>query len=61
MQARKGHAPYLKSFLKKLINENESNCSEVLDELYEQYAYLMTSMKVKACGCGCRTAYRLLF
>ncbi|KAK2640539.1 hypothetical protein Ddye_028334 [Dipteronia dyeriana] len=43
--ARKGHAPYLKCFLKKLINENESNCSEVLDELYEQYAYLMTSMK----------------
>ncbi|KAL5566142.1 hypothetical protein UlMin_029306 [Ulmus minor] len=39
------HAPYLKSFLKKLISELELNHSVVLDELYELYAHYMTSMK----------------
>ncbi|PON85497.1 Lysine methyltransferase [Trema orientale] len=42
---RKFHAPYLKNFLKKLISEAERNCSTVLDEIYEQYAYYMTSLK----------------
>ncbi|KAL5768464.1 hypothetical protein ACOSP7_015010 [Xanthoceras sorbifolium] len=43
--AGKGHAPYLKSFLKKLINEVELNSGDVLDELYEQYAYFMIAIK----------------
>ncbi|KAM3752757.1 hypothetical protein ACB098_03G043200 [Castanea mollissima] len=45
MQAENFHAPYLKNFLKKLIAEIELNHDLVLDELYEQYAYYMTSLK----------------
>ncbi|KAE8010159.1 hypothetical protein FH972_006549 [Carpinus fangiana] len=45
MQAGKFHVPYLKNFLKKLITEVELNHGVVLDELYEQYAYYMTSLK----------------
>ncbi|KAB1202285.1 Protein FAM86A [Morella rubra] len=45
MQAGKHHAPYLKNFLKKLITEIELNHGAVLDELYEQYAFYMTSLK----------------
>ncbi|XP_031276362.1 uncharacterized protein LOC116134851 isoform X1 [Pistacia vera] len=41
----KGYVPYVKNFLKKLIVEVESNHGDVLDELYEQYAYIMTSLK----------------
>ncbi|XP_057503568.1 protein-lysine N-methyltransferase EFM3 [Actinidia eriantha] len=41
----KSHAPYLKSFLKKLIIEVESQGFEVLDELYERLAFYMTSLK----------------
>ncbi|KAM6558288.1 hypothetical protein CsatA_027527 [Cannabis sativa] len=41
----KFHAPYLKNFLKKLISEAEKNCCNVLDEIYEQYAFYMTSLK----------------
>ncbi|XP_062145385.1 uncharacterized protein LOC133852634 [Alnus glutinosa] len=41
----KFHVPYLKSFLKKLITEVELNHGVVLDELYEQYAYYMISLK----------------
>uniref|UniRef100_A0A803NNR5 Uncharacterized protein n=1 Tax=Cannabis sativa TaxID=3483 RepID=A0A803NNR5_CANSA len=41
----KFHAPYLKNFLKKLISEAEKNCCSVLDEIYEQYAFYMTSLK----------------
>ncbi|KAA8545076.1 hypothetical protein F0562_019825 [Nyssa sinensis] len=41
----KCHAPYLKSFLKKLILDVESRGSEVLDKLYEKYAFYMTSLK----------------
>ncbi|GLT94996.1 hypothetical protein SLE2022_127030 [Rubroshorea leprosula] len=40
-----GCAPYMKKFLKKLIMEIESNHGNVLDELYEQYASYMTSLK----------------
>uniref|UniRef100_A0A2N9ECW3 FAM86 N-terminal domain-containing protein n=1 Tax=Fagus sylvatica TaxID=28930 RepID=A0A2N9ECW3_FAGSY len=43
--AGKFHAPYLKNFLKKLIAEIELNHDDVLDELYERYAYYMTSLK----------------
>ncbi|KAB1202283.1 hypothetical protein CJ030_MR8G008681 [Morella rubra] len=43
--AGKHHAPYLKNFLKKLITEIELNHGAVLDELYEQYAFYMTSLK----------------
>lgn len=39
------HRTYLKRFLKKLIAEIESNGYDVLDELYEQYAFYMTSLK----------------
>lgn len=46
MQAGKLHAPYLKKFLKKLIAEVELNHGDVLDELYEQYAHFMASLKV---------------
>ena len=38
--------PYSKNFLKKLINEIESAHGDVLDELYEQYASYMISLKV---------------
>ncbi|CAK9141294.1 unnamed protein product [Ilex paraguariensis] len=41
----KFYAPYLKGFLKKLIDELESSGAEVLDELYEQYAFYMASLK----------------
>ncbi|KAK3031605.1 hypothetical protein RJ639_035611 [Escallonia herrerae] len=41
----KCHAPYVKNLLKKLIVEIESIGGEVLDELYEQYAHYMTSLK----------------
>ncbi|XP_057963389.1 uncharacterized protein LOC131154565 isoform X2 [Malania oleifera] len=41
----KGYAPYLKIFLKKLINEIELNHGEVLDELYELYAHYVTLLK----------------
>lgn len=40
------HAPYLKNFLKKLISEVEMNHGDVLDDLYERYAYYMCSLKV---------------
>ncbi|WP_411024005.1 hypothetical protein, partial [Salmonella sp. s58724] len=39
------YAPYVKSFLKKLIIEVESQGTEVLDELYEQFASYMSSLK----------------
>ncbi|XP_044476712.1 uncharacterized protein LOC123204187 isoform X3 [Mangifera indica] len=42
----KGYVPYVKNILKKLSVEAESNHGDVLDELYEQYAYIMTSLKV---------------
>ncbi|KAF2307168.1 hypothetical protein GH714_025235 [Hevea brasiliensis] len=48
----KGNAPYLKNFLKKLIFEIESSHSTVLDELYEQYGYYMTSLKDDISGKG---------
>ncbi|CAL5400612.1 unnamed protein product [Camellia sinensis] len=41
----KSRMPYLKSFLKKLIVEVESQGLEVLDELYERFAFCMTSLK----------------
>ncbi|KAI8014698.1 GDSL esterase/lipase [Camellia lanceoleosa] len=41
----KSRMPYLKSFLKKLIVEVESQGLEVLDELYERFAFYMTSLK----------------
>uniref|UniRef100_A0A7N2L3A3 FAM86 N-terminal domain-containing protein n=1 Tax=Quercus lobata TaxID=97700 RepID=A0A7N2L3A3_QUELO len=57
MQAENFHAPYLKNFLKKLIAEIELNHDLVLDELYEQYAYYMASLKddnvVKGRICKC--------
>ncbi|CDP17961.1 unnamed protein product [Coffea canephora] len=37
--------PYLKRVLKKLIGEIESDGGVVLDELYEHYAFIMTSLK----------------
>lgn len=37
---------YLKRFLKKLIAEIECNGDVVLEELYEEYAFLLTSLKV---------------
>lgn len=40
------YAPYLKSFLKKLITEVELDYGYVLDQLYELYAQFMTSFKV---------------
>ncbi|MCL7037918.1 hypothetical protein MKW94_007396 [Papaver nudicaule] len=36
---------YMKNFLKKVIVEVESSCIEVMDELYEQFSYYMTSVK----------------
>ncbi|KAL6953263.1 hypothetical protein U1Q18_043517, partial [Sarracenia purpurea var. burkii] len=41
----KTHPPFLKSFLKKLIVEVESQGFEVLDKLYERLAFYMTSLK----------------
>lgn len=40
------HGPYLKKVLKKLIAEIEADGGVVLDELYEHYAFMMTSLKV---------------
>ncbi|KAL3516145.1 hypothetical protein ACH5RR_023047 [Cinchona calisaya] len=37
--------PYLKRVLKKLIGEIESDGVVVFDELYEHYAFIMTSLK----------------
>lgn len=47
LQDGKYHAPYLRSFLKKLIVEVESTGDVVLDELYEKYTSYMTSLKVR--------------
>ncbi|EXC31822.1 hypothetical protein L484_020650 [Morus notabilis] len=44
------HAPYLKSFLKKLITEAELNDCPVLDEIYELYAHYMTQLKDGVAG-----------
>ncbi|KAJ6682951.1 S-ADENOSYL-L-METHIONINE-DEPENDENT METHYLTRANSFERASE SUPERFAMILY PROTEIN [Salix koriyanagi] len=44
----KGFGPYLKNFLKKLISEVESRNGTVLDELYEQCGYYMSSLKDNA-------------
>ncbi|XVF06151.1 hypothetical protein REPUB_Repub06bG0022800 [Reevesia pubescens] len=41
----KGNESYLKKFVKKLITEVELNHGIVLDELYEQYASYMISLK----------------
>ncbi|KAH9754667.1 protein-lysine n-methyltransferase eef2kmt [Citrus sinensis] len=41
----KAYAPYLRNFLKKLIVEVESIHGEVLDEIYELYADIITSLK----------------
>ncbi|OMO99094.1 Nicotinamide N-methyltransferase-like protein [Corchorus olitorius] len=41
----KGNKSYLQKFVKKLITEIESNHGNVLDEIYEQYASYMTSLK----------------
>lgn len=41
----KFYVPYLKKILKKIIVEVESQGFEVLDELYEQLAFYMTSLK----------------
>ncbi|KAL4578012.1 hypothetical protein LXL04_014127 [Taraxacum kok-saghyz] len=41
----KGHVPYIRSFLKKLILEIESEGAVVIDELYEQLAFYMASLK----------------
>lgn len=38
--------PYLRRFLKKLILEIESEGEDVLDELYEHYAFYLTSLQV---------------
>lgn len=45
MQVGKAYAPYLRNFLKKLIVEVESIHGEVLDEIYELYADIITSLK----------------
>lgn len=45
MQVGKAYAPYLRNFLKKLIAEVESIHGEVLDEIYELYADIITSLK----------------
>ncbi|KDP23547.1 hypothetical protein JCGZ_23380 [Jatropha curcas] len=47
-----GSSHYLKNFIKKLIFEIESSRITVLDELYEQYAYYMTSFKDDLSGKG---------
>ncbi|EEF49792.1 protein-lysine N-methyltransferase EEF2KMT [Ricinus communis] len=53
----KGNTPYLKNFVKKLICEIESSHGTiVLDELYEQYGYYVTSLKDDISGarvCKC--------
>lgn len=41
----KAYAPYLRNFLKKLIVEVELIHGEVLDEIYELYADIITSLK----------------
>nr|XP_043634160.1 putative uncharacterized protein DDB_G0277003 isoform X2 [Erigeron canadensis] len=41
----KGHTPYIKSFLKKLILEIESANAVVVDQLYEQFSFYMASLK----------------
>ncbi|KAL6139273.1 hypothetical protein ACLB2K_064550 [Fragaria x ananassa] len=41
------HAPYLRKFLKKLIAEVELDRGDVIDELYEQYAQYMATLKEK--------------
>lgn len=41
----KGHTPYIKSFLKKVILEIESAGAVVIDELYEQLSIYMTTLK----------------
>lgn len=41
-QDLKWQGPYLRKFLKKLIDEIESSGGIVLDELYEQYASLIS-------------------
>ncbi|GAY63918.1 hypothetical protein CUMW_229450 [Citrus unshiu] len=41
----KAYAPYLRNFVKKLIVEVESIHGEVLDEIYELYADIITSLK----------------
>ncbi|KAK9062245.1 hypothetical protein SSX86_019431 [Deinandra increscens subsp. villosa] len=41
----KGHTPYITSFLKKVILEVESGADAVIDELYEQLSFYMTSVK----------------
>ncbi|GAB2287353.1 hypothetical protein Dimus_021732 [Dionaea muscipula] len=43
--SERSHAPYLRNFLKKVIAEVESSGDEVLEEIYEQFAYYMSSMK----------------
>ncbi|XP_004305017.1 PREDICTED: branched-chain-amino-acid aminotransferase-like protein 2-like [Fragaria vesca subsp. vesca] len=45
--AGKLHAPYLRKFLKKLIAEVELDHGDVIDELYEQYAHYMATLKEK--------------
>lgn len=42
---KKAHAPYIRSFLKKLILEIESDGAVVVDELYEELAFYMASLK----------------
>ncbi|KAK7258827.1 hypothetical protein RIF29_24415 [Crotalaria pallida] len=44
------YAPYLKSFLKKLITQVELDHGYVLDQLYELYAQYMTSFKDASSG-----------
>ncbi|KAJ0464444.1 putative lysine methyltransferase, S-adenosyl-L-methionine-dependent methyltransferase [Helianthus annuus] len=41
----KGHTPYVTSFLKKVVLEVESAADVVIDELYEQLSFYMTSLK----------------
>ncbi|KAM0038820.1 putative lysine methyltransferase, S-adenosyl-L-methionine-dependent methyltransferase [Helianthus debilis subsp. tardiflorus] len=41
----KGHTPYVTSFLKKVVLEVESAADVVIDELYEQLSFYMTSFK----------------
>ncbi|CAL1407288.1 unnamed protein product [Linum trigynum] len=47
-----GYAPYVRNFVKKLIFEVESTHGCVLDELYENYGYYMTSLKEDSLGRG---------
>lgn len=49
LQDKKAHAPYIRSFLKKLILEIESDGAVVVDELYEELAFYMASLKVHTC------------